>query len=98
MRFTLIALSPLGGENVSFAGVRCKSSEHKTYAIGRADGTWSRREGPWRGVVSGRMQRWEQVLRVEYFCPQGVPIFTAAEGIDALRRGGHPKKGNTSRD
>lgn len=94
VRYTLIALSPLGVENISFEGVRCKSREYRTYATGRADGSWSHREGPWRRAA----QRWQQVLRVEYFCPQGVPIATAAEGIDALRRGGHPHKGHVSRD
>ncbi len=98
VRYTLIAVSPLGVENVSFEGVRCKSNEHKTYAYGREAGSWHRREGPWRGIRTGRMQRWEQALRVEYFCPQGVPILTAAEGVDALKRGGHPHKGHTSRD
>ena len=94
VRYTLIAVSPLGAENVSFEGVRCKSREHKTYATRRADGGWSRREGPWRRAA----QRWQQALRAEYFCPQGVPIATAAEGIDALTRGGHPNKFPASRD
>jgi hypothetical protein len=94
VRYTLIALSPLGVENISFEGVHCRSSEHKTYAIGRADGSWSLREGLWKRAT----QLWQQALRVEYFCPQGVPITNAAEGIDALRRGGHPDKGHTSRD
>ena len=98
MRYTLIAVSPLGAENVSFEGVRCKSREHKTYATGRADGSWSRREGSWRRIGTGNAQRWQYTLRVEYFCPQGVPIATAAEGIDALMRGGHPNKSPASRD
>ncbi len=94
VRYTLIALSPLGAENISFEGVRCKSSEHKTYAFGRADGSWLRHESAWRRAT----QRWQQTLRVEYFCPQGVPIASAAEGVDALRRGGHPNKAHTSSD
>ena len=98
VRFSLIAVSPLGAENVSFEGVRCKSREHKTYAMGRADGGWSRREGPWRRIGAGNAQRWHHTLRVEYFCPQGVPIANAAEGVDALRRGGHPNKGPARRD
>lgn len=98
VRYTLVAVSPLGAENVSFEGVRCKSREHKTYATGRADGSWSRREGSWHRIGTANVQRWRQTLRVEYFCPQGVPIATAAEGIDALKRGGHPNRGNTSRD
>jgi len=27
-----------------------------------------------------------------------VPIYTAAEGVDALKRGGHPNKSHTSGD
>lgn len=94
VRYTLIALSPKGAENISFEGMRCKSREHKTYATGRADGSWSRREGPWRQVT----QRWQLALRVEYFCPRGVPIATAVEGIDALTSGGHPNKAPVSYD
>ncbi len=94
VRYTLIAVSPLGVENIGFEGVRCKGGEHKTYATGRADGSWSRREGPWRRSA----QRWQEELRVEYFCPWGRPIVTAAEGVDALKRGGHPGKGSTRRD
>jgi hypothetical protein len=94
VRYTLIAVSPLGVENVSFGGLRCKSGEYKTYAIGRRDGSWSRREGVWRRGT----QRWQTVLRAEYFCPLGVTIATGAEGIDALRRGGHPNQGHTNYD
>jgi len=94
VRYTLIAVSPLGVENVSFEGQRCKSGEHKVYAVGRTDGTWSRREGPWRPAT----QRWQHTLRVEYFCPRGAPIRTAADGVDALRRGGHPNQGHTNYD
>jgi hypothetical protein len=94
VRFSLIALSAQGAENISFEGVRCKSGEYKTYAIARADGSWSQRESKWRRTT----QPWQQALRAEFFCPQGVPITTAAEGVDALRRGGHPNKGHTSRD
>jgi len=39
------------------------------------------------------VQRWHYALSREFFCPVGVPIRTAAEGIDALKRGGHPNRG-----
>lgn len=94
VRYTLIAVSPLGVENISFEGARCKTREHKTYATGRADGSWSQREGAWRPGT----QSWQRTLRAEYFCPLGVTIANAAEGIDALRRGGHPNKGHVSYD
>jgi hypothetical protein len=37
------------------------------------------------------VQSWHYELRVNYFCPGRQPLETAAEGVDALRRGGHPK-------
>lgn len=92
VRYTLIAVSPLGAENISFEGVRCASREHKVYATGRADGTWSRREGAWREGI----QSWQKALRGDYFCPLGAAIANAAEGVDALRRGGHPNRGRAS--
>ena len=63
-------------------------------AVGRADGSWSHREGAWRQGT----QSWQRTLRAEYFCPLGVTIANAAEGIDALKRGGHPRKGHVSYD
>lgn len=94
VRFVLVAVSPFGAENISFEGLRCDKKEHKTYATGRADRSWSRREGPWRRGT----QRWQTELRSDFFCPQGVMIASPAEGIDALRRGGHPNKGPVSYD
>jgi len=88
VRFALLALSPLGPKNISFEGLRCDKREHRIYAIGRTDGSWSRREGSWRLG----MQRWQIELRAEFFCPKGFAIASPAEGVDALRRGGHPNK------
>jgi len=98
VRYTLVAVSPNGAETVAHQGVRCKSAEVKTYALLRADGSWARRESAWQHARKGTVRRWSEVLRAEYFCPQGVPIANAAEGVDALRRGGHPNKGHISRD
>jgi hypothetical protein len=41
------------------------------------------------------VQRWHNVLRGNYFCPERYSIQTAAEGLNALRRGGHPAIANT---
>lgn len=87
VRFTLIARSPTGAETVSYEGIRCASSEVRLYAIGR-DGAWARRTGEWRKFQAG--QRWHYVLADEYFCPLQAAIGNRDEGLDALRRGGHP--------
>ena len=89
VRYTLVARSPRGVSNVSYEGIRCATSSWKMYALGN-DGRWSARESEWRDIEPRSVQRWHLELRHRYFCPGRVAIHTAAEGVDALRRGGHP--------
>ena len=96
VRYTLIARSPSGVANVSYEGIRCASGSYKVYAIG-GDGRWAGRQSDWRDIEAKSVQRWHNELRSRYFCPARVPIATAAEGLDALRRGGHPAIADTSK-
>jgi hypothetical protein len=89
VRYTLIARSPEGVENVSYEAIRCSSSEYRIYAIGHADRTWAKRTTPWRPVTPKSVQRWRHALLRDYFCPGGAPILSVEEGIDALKRGRH---------
>ena len=99
IRYVLVARSASGAQNVSFEGIRCKSGELKQYAAGRNDASWAERRGAgWVAIDPKTLNRQHQALRREYFCPQGLPIRSAAEGIDALRRGGHAHAGNESRN
>ena len=93
VRYTLVARSPQGVENVSYEGMRCESREVRGYATRRADGSWSRRDTPWRRILPRNAQRWHNALAAEYFCPGKAAIQDAAEGVEALRRGGHPRAG-----
>jgi len=95
VRYTLVVRSPLGAESVTYEGIRCATGEVKTYATGRADRTWSVRPGTWRRIEARGVQRWHDALWREYFCPRKIPIRTAAEGVYALKRGGHPDSGAT---
>lgn len=92
VRYTLVARSPSGAETVSYEGMRCKSGTYKVYAFANG-GVWSRSRGnpDWWPIEPKSVQRWHQALRREYFCPFDVGISTAAEGLDYLRRGGHPE-------
>jgi hypothetical protein len=92
VRYTLVARSPQGAESVSYEGIRCSARSYRIYATGRADRSWSQRDLPWRRIEPRSVQRWHNALWAEYLCPGGVPIQSAAEGADALRRGGHPRK------
>ena len=90
VRYTLVARSPSGAENVTYEGIRCSEGRLRVYAYGRPGGGWSERDSEWRPIEPKTVQRWHNALWREYFCPMKVPIFDPAEGIDALRRGGHP--------
>ena len=86
VRYVLVARSVSGNvENVSYEGLRCRSAEHKRYAVGRSDGTWSEASSPWRTLAP-----WHRELQRDYFCPQTQPIRSADEGVRALREGSHP--------
>ena len=90
VRYTLVARSPSGFANVSYEGIRCFTREYKTFAFGN-DGRWAARETEWRRIESKGTNSWHYELRVNYFCPDTRPIGSAAEGVNALRSGGHPE-------
>jgi CNP1-like family len=90
VRYAMVARSAAGVETVSFEGIRCQNETYRIYAF-VSGGAWKRNDADWRPIEpTGMQQRWHNVLRSEYFCPKQIQITTAAEGIDALRRGGHP--------
>ncbi|MEW6690890.1 MAG: CNP1-like family protein [Pseudomonadota bacterium] len=89
VRYTLVARSARGVDNVSYEGMRCKSGTYRVYAYASA-GAWSRIDSDWKQIEPKSVQRWHNELRSRYFCPLRLTILSAAEGVDALRRGGHP--------
>lgn len=90
VRYTLVARSPQGVENVSYEGIHCKSGRTKVYAVGHADGQWRSVNQEWVDV----QKLWTRVLRTDFFCPLHRAIYDAQEGVDALRRGGHRDRRN----
>jgi hypothetical protein len=91
VRYVLIARSPFGAENVSYEGLRCRDGEYKIYATGGQDRHWIEARGArWRPVAE-RAGPWRRTLAADFFCPGKSPIDTAAEGVEALKRGGNPR-------
>lgn len=91
VRYVLVVLTPGGGRNVTFEGIRCATRERRIYASGRRDGMWSKsRNNEWSRIQDVYANRHHAALFLEYFCPGGVIVRDAAEAVDALRRGGHP--------
>ncbi len=96
VRYTFVARSPSGAESISYEGIRCGGQgSYRVYAF--ADGgKWTRNaSAEWKEILPKTVQRWHSVLRSQYFCPVRYSIQTAAEGLDALRRGGHPAVANS---
>ncbi|MBC7414081.1 MAG: hypothetical protein H7327_04005, partial [Herminiimonas sp.] len=82
--FTLVAISTSGARNVSYQGIRCAANEHKIYALGQADGTWSRaRRDQWDPIINNAMNRQQAALAGDYFCRGGG---VAGKLPDMLRR------------
>jgi CNP1-like family protein len=96
VRYTLVARSRSGTDNVSYEGIRCESGTYKVYAIG-SNGRWSATQNDWRKIEPRSVQRWHNELYLRYFCVDGVIIRSPEEGADALRRGARRDVNNSER-
>jgi len=89
VRYTIVARSGSGVDNVAYEALRCETGQYRMYAAGRPDGTWAPRLTPWRNYPRATATAWHHVLARDYFCPsnrEAVP--TTKEAIDSLRAGG----------
>jgi len=89
VRYTLVARSPSGVDNVTYEAIRCSTAEYRVYYLGHPDRTWGGRFGGWGEIAQSRQIHYRPLYR-DYFCPQANPIRDADEGRMALRQGGHP--------
>jgi hypothetical protein len=88
VRYTLLVKTAGGAVNVSFEGMRCETREQKYYAIGHADGTWSRARDPrWRRIEAKEINRHHGLLYADYFCDGRSPVKSARNALDALKYG-----------
>jgi len=91
VRYVLTIATSGGARNVTYEGMRCETREYRIYASGRLDGAWSKsRINEWTRIKDVVANRHHAALFLEYFCPGGVIVATAAEALDALQRGVHP--------
>ena len=81
VRYTVVAKSPGGAENISYEGIRCKAREKKLYAFGRKDGSWSRsRRDKWEPVTQHASNPHQSALMTDFFC-LGESVNGTAEDI-----------------
>ncbi len=89
VRYVMLVRSPQGGENVSFEALRCPR-EYRVYAIAQTGAGWHAQPGAWRDIPRGVDSSAQYSLARNYFCPYRISLGSAAEGLQALRAGGHP--------
>jgi hypothetical protein len=86
VRYTLVVKAAGGATNVTFEGMRCETREQKYYAIGHADGTWSRARDPrWRRIKLQELNRHYVLLYADYLCRDRRPVRRARDAIRALK-------------
>jgi CNP1-like family protein len=87
IRYTLVARSPSGAQNVSYEGIRCESRERRLYAFGRSDKTWAQaRSADWVRIPSRSTfpNSQQAALADEFLCRLGTAQ-TADAAVKALK-------------
>ncbi len=98
VRYTLVIQASGGARNVSYEGMRCATAERRTYAFGKADGSWSpTRTSGWSKIREAEVNRQHAALYQEYFCPGGVIVRSVDEVRRLLRAGGEKQHGTPGR-
>ena len=88
VRYVLVIETAGGARNVSFEGMRCQTRQRRLYASGRLDGSWSKaRKNEWEMVREAQMNRHYAALYLDFFCPDGAVVRSAADAVRALRTG-----------
>lgn len=88
IRYTLVITSPGGARNVSYEGMRCATAERRLYALGRADGSWSKaRSDKWVRISENSLNRHHAALFRDYFCTAGGTVSDTAEARRVLQNG-----------
>jgi len=86
VRYTLVAQSAGGAQNISYEGIRCQTREMKSYAFGHKDGKWSRsRRDQWQRIVGTGANRPQAALQHDYFCRGGLVSGKAEDIAKRLR-------------
>lgn len=87
VRFSSVITSASGAINVSYEGIRCKTSERKLFATGRSDGRWNALpDAEWRRISSAGPNSYQATLFREFFCDGEAVAGKAPTIVDRIRR------------
>ncbi len=89
VRYTVVIESPRGARTINYEGMRCEPAEYKIYGFGQPDGKWTEnKRAKWEPFKRHSLLSYHKALFEDYFCPNGIPIHKAEEGVRNLKRGG----------
>ena len=98
IRYTLVARSSSGSENISFEGIRCDTAERKLYAFGRANKTWAQARTVGWTKYAGVGMNYQSELAAKFFCPDTVRVRNVAEALENMKTGGFVREFGPSDD
>jgi hypothetical protein len=97
VRYTMVIKTPGGATNVSYEGMRCKTSEYKVYAYGTTNGTWAAaREAKWQ-PVGATEANYRYGLWVDYLCNSESVRGRNVADLVANLQGRAPYRSNTTK-
>ncbi len=89
VRYTVVIESPRGARTINFEGMRCDPAEYKIYGFGQSDGKWTEnKRAKWEPFKQRSLLSYHKALFEDHFCPDGIAIRSAKEGVRNLKRGG----------
>jgi len=87
VRFSSVITSSSGVANISYEGIRCKTSERKLYATGRPDGSWKTlQDTEWRRISSAGANSYQAALMRDFFCDGEAVAGKVALIVERIRR------------
>lgn len=85
-RYAVVVRTAGGASNTAYEGIRCKTYERRTYALGHPQGKWiEAKRSNWQRIGTDRAD-YHVVLYREYLC-QGDSIARREDALHALRFG-----------
>jgi len=86
VRYSSVITSQSGAMNISYEGIRCKTSERKLFATGRPDGSWNTLSAAeWRRISSVGANSYQATLSKDFFCDGDTVAGKATTIVDRIR-------------
>lgn len=98
VRYSMVIKTAGGSTNVSYEGMRCKTSEYKVYAFGSPDGKWVEARGPKWSAVGSTAGNFHYGLWVDYLCASEAVNGSDAQDLIAVLKGKAPYQSNTTKN